>query len=528
MRMDHRYARKHRTLFLVQRVPVKSGLRIDRYRYPQLKLGLLRSRTRRRVQTHTHPTPFLDRDHPHNHDHLHQRMRLLLVLARGQALLVKILMLLKVAKDLFPIPNPQTRPPAHPPLQTRASSSGIGRGAPLPSPQTRVPVRPPPQTQQPSAPGASAYSAAAARPPPLLQSLPQQTPSPRLAPASAVFFDARGNNVVHAQTQSQLHSDGSGPSVAMYNSAMRGRLMPPVQAAPGQQPPSTPIPSSSQTSSQSHAQPQTTKAPPAEYTRFLAYDTGIQRQIFLALKPEPRVALFVHITFEQAAGLFAALDHQAQSRLVQRINQQARLISHLDCADMGHLVDVLDKSNYEADSEEAEDARYLQQYGAIQRRIASLTSKRVCALPHEVDKEEQLTLVLEKYKSNNVPRFRRNLRVTPTTFDALLARIQDHAIFIGGEGSASQTSVEHQLAIALFRLGHFGNAASVESVAQWAGNCGGHSCERDSTRHDCRSWLFTTRPSVGQTRAQREEAKQWVEETTCAGWRNGWLFVDGL
>ncbi|KAF7322259.1 DDE Tnp4 domain-containing protein [Mycena chlorophos] len=172
-----------------------------------------------------------------------------------------------------------------------------------------------------------------------------------------------------------------------------------------------------------------------------------------------------------------------------------------------------------------EDARYLREYGAVREYIDYLTTTRIL-FPHEVDKEEQLTLVLEKYKSNDVPRFRRNLRVPPSTFDALLARIEAHPIFLGGEGNTSQTPVKHQLAIALYRFGHFGNAASVESIAQWAGKSAGTVV--NATRRVMIAFLSMHDEVVRwPTDAEREQAKQWVEETTCAGWRNGWLFVDG-
>ncbi|PBK91240.1 hypothetical protein ARMGADRAFT_1046786 [Armillaria gallica] len=63
--------------------------------------------------------------------------------------------------------------------------------------------------------------------------------------------------------------------------------------------------------------------------------------------------------------------------------------------------------------------------------------------------------------------------------------------------------VGHQLVIALFQFGPYGNAASVESIVQWAG------------------------VSAGMPNAKEKEvAKEWVEAASCAVWRNGWILVD--
>nr|GAT43430.1 predicted protein [Mycena chlorophos] len=181
-----------------------------------------------------------------------------------------------------------------------------------------------------------------------------------------------------------------------------------------------------------------------------------------------------------------------------------------------------DGSDAETDTE---DARYLQEYEAIRRcRIDFLTSKRVLC-PHEVDKEEQLTLLLERYKSNDIPRFWRNLSVTPPTFDALLAHIQLHPVFIGGEGAASQTPVDQQLAIALYHFDHFGNAVSLESIAQSAGKLAGTVV--NATRRVMIGFLSMHDKVIRwPSDAEREQAKQWVEDQTCREWRNRWLFVD--
>ncbi|KAH8797794.1 hypothetical protein DL96DRAFT_1448945, partial [Flagelloscypha sp. PMI_526] len=122
-------------------------------------------------------------------------------------------------------------------------------------------------------------------------------------------------------------------------------------------------------------------------------------------------------------------------------------------------------------------------------------------------------------------RFRQNLRVSPPTFDALLEKIRDDPIF-ASDGPHEQFPVEHQLAVALFRFGHSGNAASVESIAQWAGVSAGFVVK--ATRRVIVATLklhddYIRWPSA----SEKERAKEWVEAASCAAWRDGWTLVDG-
>src|ERR1700722_8674688 len=64
--------------------------------------------------------------------------------------------------------------------------------------------------------------------------------------------------------------------------------------------------------------------------------------------------------------------------------------------------------------------------------------------------------------------FRQELRVSPATFDRLVAKIVLDPVFTNNSQNA-QIPVEEQLAIVLFRFGHDGNAASLQKVANWAG-----------------------------------------------------------
>jgi hypothetical protein len=84
------------------------------------------------------------------------------------------------------------------------------------------------------------------------------------------------------------------------------------------------------------------------------------------------------------------------------------------------------------------------------------------------------------------------------------------------------------VAVTLYRMGRYGNAASVEEVARVAG-CGEGSVENFTDRcftaiedlHD----LFVRR----FTPAEKEVEKTWMDENLGfkGKWRNGWLMYDG-
>ena len=56
----------------------------------------------------------------------------------------------------------------------------------------------------------------------------------------------------------------------------------------------------------------------------------------------------------------------------------------------------------------------------------------------------------------------------PHTFNVLISLIEDHLAF-QNNAHTPQLPVPYQLGIALYQFGHFGNAASVKAVAQFAG-----------------------------------------------------------
>lgn len=70
----------------------------------------------------------------------------------------------------------------------------------------------------------------------------------------------------------------------------------------------------------------------------------------------------------------------------------------------------------------------------------------------------QIHHCLEVTKAENPEEFREILRVTPLTFDKLVEKIENDPIFFNNSNNP-QLPVEQQLAIALYRFGHDGNAA---------------------------------------------------------------------
>jgi hypothetical protein len=104
--------------------------------------------------------------------------------------------------------------------------------------------------------------------------------------------------------------------------------------------------------------------------------------------------------------------------------------------------------------------------------------------------------------------------------------IENHAMF----GSDHQLPCEIQLAIFLNRAGHYGNAATIQDIANWAGilvgsiyNCTNHVMIAIASLHDSAiSWNLHN-PDCIHAKAR---AKEWVESRTCGKWRGGYLTGD--
>ncbi|KAF8218045.1 hypothetical protein K438DRAFT_1555838 [Mycena galopus ATCC 62051] len=110
---------------------------------------------------------------------------------------------------------------------------------------------------------------------------------------------------------------------------------------------------------------------------------------------------------------------------------------------------------------------------------------------------------------------------------SLVAALEDDPVFFNNSNHP-QLPVEQQIAVALYRFGHDGNAASIQAVANWAGL--GKGTVHLITRHVMTAVL---RPGFMQKAVQmpmaveKEKAKEWVKQHSCKGWRHDWCFVDG-
>jgi hypothetical protein len=160
--------------------------------------------------------------------------------------------------------------------------------------------------------------------------------------------------------------------------------------------------------------------------------------------------------------------------------------------------------------------------------LAILETRYLHGDRHPIPKAGNLHLAWE-YAQNVADhhRFVSMLRVTPQIFNVILTLIEDHPIFVN-HSNLGQTPVERQLAITLYRLGHCGNAASVEDIARTAG-CSEGSVENYTNR------CFTAIEALHElfvrklTPAEKAVEKEWMDENLGFRglWREGCLMYDG-
>ncbi|KAI5830536.1 hypothetical protein K523DRAFT_302420 [Schizophyllum commune Tattone D] len=165
---------------------------------------------------------------------------------------------------------------------------------------------------------------------------------------------------------------------------------------------------------------------------------------------------------------------------------------------------------------------------AYMKKMEELYSRRYLQERQNIPKSSELLHnLLYDYKVNRPEIFRSYLRISPACFDALLAVIEDDPVFHNNSNN-SQMPVAHQLAIALYRFGHHGNAASGLKVALLFGV--GYGTINLFTSRVIKAVCgerFRTAALQWPDDAEKEKAKDWVERTSCPAWRDGWLMVDG-
>ena len=113
----------------------------------------------------------------------------------------------------------------------------------------------------------------------------------------------------------------------------------------------------------------------------------------------------------------------------------------------------------------------------------------------------------------------------PHTFNVLISLIEDHLAF-QNNAHTPQLPVPYQLGIALYRFGHFGNAASVKAVAQFAG------CSEGAVIKSTRRVMIAFAALHDQairwpSPEEKQEASDWVESVSCCAWCPGFCMVDG-
>jgi hypothetical protein len=161
----------------------------------------------------------------------------------------------------------------------------------------------------------------------------------------------------------------------------------------------------------------------------------------------------------------------------------------------------------------------------IHRPQEEISTARVLCHKRKVLKTSQIRL-LTTWCDGNVNQFRWKVRVDPPTFDGILEKIHDHHIF-SNNSNLLQLPVDTQLAIFLFRAGHYGNAASLEAIGHWAGislgtvvNLTNHVMVALLALHDELIRLPTSK--------EKEVAKEWVAGKVCLEWRDGVSSCVGL
>jgi hypothetical protein len=120
-----------------------------------------------------------------------------------------------------------------------------------------------------------------------------------------------------------------------------------------------------------------------------------------------------------------------------------------------------------------------------------------------------------------VESFQHKLRVPPCIFESIVQLIKDHPIFHNNSNNP-QLPVSIQLVIFLNAAGHYGNAATSQDMAEWAGVSVGtaHNCYKRvmvAILHDDNDFIHFDL-NHPKDRRDKQKAQRYVEEKTCAQW----------
>jgi hypothetical protein len=186
------------------------------------------------------------------------------------------------------------------------------------------------------------------------------------------------------------------------------------------------------------------------------------------------------------------------------------------------------RSSADLSSSSSDDEPLPQTSEAILETLGQLYSERYLNSRDEINKDgTQLHLLLHDYKFNRPEIFRSYLRIDPGCFDDLVRVLKDDPVFHNNSNNP-QMPIDEQVAIALFRFGHYGNAASTLKVALWAGiGFGTVPLVTNRVLKATCSERFRKSALRWSSPQAKEAAKAWVQDASCPAWRDGWLMVDG-
>lgn len=180
-------------------------------------------------------------------------------------------------------------------------------------------------------------------------------------------------------------------------------------------------------------------------------------------------------------------------------------------------------------SSSSDDEPLPQTSEVILETLGQLYSECYLNSRQEINKDgPQLHLLLHDYKFNRPEIFRSYLLIDPGCFDDLVNVLKDDPVFHNNSNNP-QMPIDEQLAIALFRLGHYGNAASTLKIVLWAGvGFGTVPLVTNRVLKATCSERFRESALRWSSPQAKEAAKAWVQDAFCPAWRDGWLMVDGI
>jgi hypothetical protein len=244
-------------------------------------------------------------------------------------------------------------------------------------------------------------------------------------------------------------------------------------------------------------------------------------------------ARFLNMAFQSLDDLPPSSDTQANSDTSGLSTSPSSLSSvsspSSGTSDRSHSSSLGSHSDHSSsgpeDFESLEDMLLARWDGQIQTLALLLLSTRILDPGPPVQKVGQLDLYLTKFRHDHPDRFRKRLRVSPVVFDRLVELIENHDIF-HNNSHVPQHPIPTQLAIFLYRVGHYGNSSSPEYVAQWAGVSVGTVI--NATYRCLVAFLALHDEAIMMPpEEERERAKEYVAATTCPEWRGGFLLADG-